>query len=101
MVLSQRHHILNHYLGETGGKKRLFHGKGRRRGCESGEESEAEEVRVCYGEEDEMEMEESQSIGEPWDWGEEEEEEADETRTDQLRLRDEDGIVSSSLLVSQ
>ena len=101
MVLSQRHHILNHYLGEAGGKKRLFHGEGRRRegrGGESGEESEAEEVRVCYGEEDEKEMEESQSIGEPWDWGEEE---SDETRADQLRLRNEDDVVSPSLLVSQ
>ena len=99
MVLSQRHHILNHYLGEAGGKKRLFHGERRRRGGESGEESEAEEVRVCYGEEDEEEIEESQSIGEPWDWGKEEK--GDETRADQLRLRNEDDIVSPSLLVSQ
>ena len=103
MVLSQRHHILNHYLGEAGGKKRLFHGERRRRegrGGESGEESEAEEVRVCYGEEDEEEIEECQSIGEPWDWGEEEEE-SDKTRADQLRLRDGDDVVSPSLLVSQ
>ena len=32
-----------------------------------------------------------------WSWGEEEE--ADETRAHQLRLRNEDGMVSSSLLV--
>ena len=40
----------------------MFHEEGRRRegrGGESGEESEAEEVRVCYGEEDEEEIEES------------------------------------------
>ena len=47
-------------------------------------------------EEDEEEMAESHSIGEPWDWGEEK-----ETRADQLRLRDEDDVVSPSLLVSQ
>ena len=102
MVLSQRHRILDHYLGETGGRKRLFHEERRKRqerGCESGEESEAEEVRVCYGEEDEEEMGESWSIGEPWDWGEEED--GDKTRTDQLRLRDEGDVVSPSLLVSQ
>ena len=95
MVLSQRHRILNHCLAKAGGR-RLFNGAetGRREGVsgESGE-SEAEEVRVCYGEEDNEEIGDSQSIGEPWDWGEEEEE---ETRTD---LGIEEEIVSPSLLV--
>ena len=87
MVLSQRHTVLQHYMrkagmwghghggegGEGGGggggrrreKKRLFSSE-----SVSGE-GEAEEVMVCYGEEDMEELSESQSIGEPWDWVEE------------------------------
>ena len=97
MVLSQRHQILNRCLAKAGGR-RLFDGEQRRGEGESGE-SEAEEVRVCYGEEDEKEIEDSQSIGEPWEWGEEEEE-SGETRTHHRRLSGEDDIVSPSLLVS-
>ena len=100
MVLSQRHQILNRCLAKAGGR-RLFDGE-RRRGedvsSESGE-SEAEEVRVCYGEEDEKEIEDSQSIGEPWEWGEEEEDSGG-TRTHHPMLSGEDDIVSPSLLVS-
>ena len=100
MVLSQRHQILNRCLAKAGGR-RLFDGE-RRRGeedvsSESGE-SEAEEVRMCYGEEDEKEIEDSQSIGEPWE--EEEEEESGGTRTHHPMLSGEDEIVSPSLLVS-
>ncbi|CAI7999090.1 Fanconi anemia group M protein [Geodia barretti] len=99
MVLSQRHQILNRCLAKAGGR-RLFDGE-RRRGedvsSESGE-SEAEEVRVCYGEEDEKEIEDSQSIGEPWEWGDEEE--SGGTRTHHPRLSGEEDIVSPSLLVS-
>ena len=101
MVLSQRHQILNRCLAKAGGR-RLFDGE-RRRGeedvsSESGE-SEAEEVRVCYGEEDEKEIEDSQSIGEPWEWGEEEDDSGG-TRTHHPMLSGEDDIVSPSLLVS-
>ena len=93
MVLSQRHQILHHCLAKAGGR-RLFRGEREGRGnCESGE-SEAEEVRVCYGEEDREEIEDSQSIGEPWDWGEE------GAMAEELRSRDEEEIVSPSLLVS-
>jgi hypothetical protein len=68
MVLSQRHQILNHYMGKAG-----FHGETaeetergwhrKRRACQaSSSGSEAEEVAVAYGEEDE---EMSQSPVEP------------------------------------
>ena len=119
MVLSQRHHILHHYMEKAGGKK-LFHGEreggGEEEGSVSGEEvegtevsgegveSEAEEVMVCYGEEDKEEMEDSQSIGEPWDWGEEEvmeQEVSQEQEVDTQEMRTiELDIVSPSLLVS-
>ena len=80
MVLSQRHRILQHYMGKAGlrggeGRKRLFSGEVEEGMGVSGEdvegESEAEEVMVRYGEEDREELSESQSIGEPWDWAEE------------------------------
>ena len=96
MVLSERHKILRRCLEKAEGR-RLFTGEG-----VSGE-SEAEEVMVGYGEEDEEEIEGSQSIGEPWDWGEkegEELEEAVESERAQLCSRDEDElIVSPNLLV--
>ena len=56
MVLSERHKILRRCLEKAEGR-RLFTGEG------VSEESEAEEVMVGYGEEDEEEIEGSQSIG--------------------------------------
>ena len=94
MVLSERHKILRRCLEKAEGR-RLFTGEGVSGGGVSGE-SEAEEVMVGYGEEDE-EIKGSQSIGEPWDW---EEEEAVESERAQLCSRDEDElIVSPNLLV--
>ena len=76
-------------------------------------ESEAEEVIVCYGEEDE-ELLDSQSIGEPWDWtegrGEQEDQEiGHDMMAEEVKAADqhscerqtlEADIVSPSLLVS-
>ena len=144
MVLSQRHHILRHYMERAAGKRRKtvcvegeeemsVSGEGVEvtdvsggsvevadvsfggvdGGSVSGEhgKSEAEEVMVHYGEEDEEELLESQSIGEPWDWTEEGEEQEDQgmdhevgaEETDQHsceRRTLEEDIVSPSLLVS-
>ena len=105
IVLSERHKILWRCLEKAGGR-RLFGVEERVTG-DSGE-SEAEEVRVCYGE-DEEEIEGSQSIGEPWDWDEpqemrlemRQEVESEEMKRDELRFNSEDEIVSPSLMVSR
>lgn len=102
MRLSQRHHILQHYMNKCGGRRgqRTFHrggeggeviseGEESGKGVseeEEGEESEAEEVMVCYGEEDREELPGSQSIGEPWDW--EEGEEMGGVQGDGVRTKD-------------
>ena len=110
MVLSQRHHILHHYMEKAGERRRkkLFCGEGEEEVNVSGEgveeeegtsvsgegvegeegtgegvESEAEEVMVQYGEEDREELSGSQSIGEPWDW--EEGEESQEVEAEGMR----------------
>ena len=102
IVLSERHKILQQCLEKAGGR-RLFGVEERVTG-DSGE-SEAEEVRVCYGEEDEEEIEGSQSIGEPWDWDEpqevRQEVESEEMKRDESRFKSEDEIVSPSLMVSR
>ena len=101
IVLSERHTILRRCLEKAGGR-RLFGVEERVTG-DSGE-SEAEEVRVCYGEEDEEEIEGSQNIGEPWDWDEpqevRQEVESEEMKRDELRFNSEDEIVSPTLMVS-
>ena len=74
-------------------------------------ESEAEEVMVCYGEEDKEELLDSQSIGEPWDWAEGEGEQDDQEMGHDVMAKEvkqhgcgrqtlEADIVSPSLLVS-
>ena len=80
IVLSERHKILRRCLEKAEGR-RLFGVEERVTG-DSGE-SEAEEVRVCYGEE---EIEGSQSIGEPWDWDEPQEVESEEMKRDESRF---------------
>ena len=79
-------------------------------GGEVSGESEAEEVMVCYGEEDREEIPDSQSIGEPWDWDEaqetesqemSQEQEVEEIRTERPDMMDQDEIVSPILLVSR
>ena len=98
IVLSERHKILRRCLEKAGGR-RLFGVEERVTG-DSGE-SEAEEVRVCYGEEDEEEIEGSQCIGEPWDWDEPQEVESEEMKRDESRFKSEDEIVSPTLMVSR
>ena len=102
IVLSERHKILRRCLEKAGGR-RLFGVEERVTG-DSGE-SEAEEVRVCYGEEDEEEIEGSQSIGEPWDWDEpqemRQEVESEGMKRDESRFNNEDEIVSPTLVVSR
>ena len=136
MVLSQRHHILRHYMEKaTGRRGEMFHREGEEETSVSGEdveginvsggvsgeggegvsgESEAEEVIVCYGEEDKEELSESQSIGEPWDWmegaGEQEDQEMGQEEVGAMEVGRadppscegqtlEEDIVSPSLLV--
>ena len=72
-------------------------------GGEVSGESEAEEVMVCYGEEDREEIPDSQSIGEPWDWDEAQETESQEMSQEQEveEMRAVMEIVSPSLLVSR
>lgn len=93
MRLSERHHILRHYINRCGGRRGGGEGGGVISegeeseevvsGEEKGGESEAEEVMVCYGEEDREELSGSQSIGEPWDW--EDGEEVDGVQGDGVR----------------
>ena len=147
MVLSQRHHILRHYMEKAAGRRgKTLYGEDEEEMSVSGEgaegtdvsgegvqvtdvsgggvdggsvggecgESEAEEVMVCYGEEDNEELLDSQSIGEPWDWAEGEGEQEDQEMSHDMMAEEvkaadqhscerqtlETDIVSPSLLVS-
>ena len=126
MVLSQRHHILHHYMEKArrrgrggrrgGGEGEMLEGEeGREVSVEEGAEersvsgeeggdgsvsgeSEAEEVMVRYGEEDLDEIADSQSMGEPWDW--EEDHEMNQEQEMETRETNEQWVVDQLDVVS-